>query len=126
MTRTTEEQIKLAIERGKIYERDDVRAIGARYDASLDKVSISLNTCVNLQIPRDRLQGLAAAKPRALRNISISPQGQGICFEDLDTGFTIEGLLAGAFGDERWMSALAAHVMGSSRSAGSNNDDRPR
>jgi Protein of unknown function (DUF2442) len=56
----------------------------------------------------DLAQGLSGATPQDLAQVEITPMGDGLHWETLDTDFTVAGLLNGVFGTKRWMAALQA------------------
>ena len=57
-------------------------------------------------LPVDIAQGLADAEAQDLKQIEVTPMGDGLHWETLDTDFTIAGLLAGRFGTKKWMAKL--------------------
>ena len=91
------------------------RAKRARYDARADRVVIELESGVAVAIPVRLIQGLAEATQSVRREVLITGGGVGLYWPSLDLDLAVGGLVAGIFGSETWMSALA-RLAGSARS----------
>jgi len=91
-------------------------AVAARYDRKRARVVVSLNTGVEVTFPPRLAEGLADATPGDLAKIEITPSGLGLHWPKLDADLYVPGLLAGAFGDKRWMAAQLGASGGSARS----------
>lgn len=97
--------------------REHGHAVAARYDRRRARVVVSLNTGVEVTFPPELAEGLADAAPDDLARIEISPSGLGLHWPRLDADLYVPGLLAGAFGSNRWMAAQHGAAGGSVRSA---------
>lgn len=97
--------------------REHGHAVAARYDRRRARVVVSLNTGVEVTFPPGLAEGLANAAPDDLARIEISPSGLGLHWPKLDADLYVPGLLAGAFGSNRWMAAQLGASGGSVRSA---------
>lgn len=86
--------------------RTEPRAITASYDATTKRIIIQLQSGAIFSFPPDIVQGLADASPEALAQVEVTPMGDGLHWEALDADFSIAGLLAGVFGNQRWMADL--------------------
>jgi hypothetical protein len=84
------------------------RAIAAYYDVSAALVVVRLRSGASFSFPPSIAQGLSGAAPDDLAQLEITPMGDGLHWETLDTDFTVAGLLAGVFGTKRWMAELQA------------------
>ncbi len=82
------------------------RAIAAYYEPSDRLIIIRLRSGASFSFPPDIAQGLAGARSEDLANVEITPVGDGLHWEKLDTDFTVSGLLAGRFGTKKWMQQL--------------------
>jgi hypothetical protein len=96
--------------------REHGHAVAARYDRKRSRVVVSLNTGVEVTFPPELAEGLADATPSDLAKIEITPSGLGLHWPTLDADLYVPGLLAGAFGDKRWMAAQLGASGGSARS----------
>lgn len=92
-----------ALATAKRFEPYDRRAVEARYQAGEDAISIRLDDCVMISIPRKYLQGLVGASPAQLSKIEIVGKGTGLRWPLLDVDHYVLGLLGHVFGTARWM-----------------------
>lgn len=91
-----------AEERGRLHTLAVPSAIAARYDAGSGMISIDLNRGVTLSFHKSRSQILHNASDEQLSEIEIPYGGGAVLFPKLDEGLTIEGILAGRFGNWHW------------------------
>ena len=82
-------------------------AIGVRFDKRMRRVVVDLNKGTTLCVPVDLLQGVQDASIRDLSRVEILGPGFHIEWPTLDQQFSIEGLMAGRFGNKAWMATLA-------------------
>jgi Protein of unknown function (DUF2442) len=82
------------------------RAVAAYYDESVGLVVVRLRSGASFSFPPSIAQGLSGAAPDDLAQVEITPIGDGLHWEALDTDFSVAGLLAGRFGTQRWMAGL--------------------
>lgn len=82
------------------------RAIAAYYEPNDRLIIIRLRSGASFSFPPAIAQGLSEAHPEDLAKIEITPMGDGLHWETLDTDFTVVGLLAGRFGNKKWMQQL--------------------
>jgi hypothetical protein len=109
-------------------------AVSAKFIRATRRLSITLNTGIEVIFPADRAEGLAQARPSDLSDIEITPSGLGLHFPRLDADIYLPALLEGVLGSRRWMAASLGKEGGSARSeakakASRNNGklgDRPR
>jgi Protein of unknown function (DUF2442) len=80
--------------------------IEAYYDSIARTITVRLRSGASFSFPVDIVQGLAGAETQDLNQVEITPMGDGLHWETLDTDFTIAGLLAGRFGTKKWMTKL--------------------
>ncbi|UFP93543.1 DUF2442 domain-containing protein [Gloeobacter morelensis] len=114
-----ERAVESAREAGQARQLAGPLAERVRYDRRSRTLVIYLNTGYGVMIPVRSLQGLADATPEQLREVTFGPSRTGIRFPALDADFSLDGLLKGIFGTERWMQDLrtVAAKGGSARSA---------
>lgn len=82
------------------------RAIAVYYDAEAELIVVKLRSGASFSFPPDIAQGLKGARAEDLAQIEITPMGDGLHWEVLDTDFSVAGLLSGIFGTKRWMATL--------------------
>lgn len=82
-------------------------AKSVRYDRATKRVVVQLVNGLRLEVPATKLQGVAAGTDRERADVRCI--GDGTCLEwrALDQHFSIEGLLTGRFGNNKWMESLA-------------------
>ena len=98
----TDAEYEAAIERGR---HRGPRAISARYDRGRGRIVVRLDTGLELAFAPREAQGLEVAKVADLAGVEVVGAGTAIYFPTLDEGLSIEGLLAGRLGSDKWMAA---------------------
>lgn len=101
-----ERQYAEATRRGDEELRTKPLAIGVRFDKRSRRVVVDLNKGTTLSVPVDLLQGVHDASIKDLSRVEILGPGFHIEWPTLDQQFSIEGLMAGRFGNKAWMVAL--------------------
>jgi hypothetical protein len=91
------------------------RAIAARYDRRVARITVSLSNGLELAFPRRLAEGLADAKPADLAIIEITPTGLGLHWPKLDADLYLPALLQGVFGSPGWMAGLLGKSGGLAR-----------
>jgi hypothetical protein len=81
-------------------------ATGVRFDKRTRRVIVELNKGTTLSVPIVLLQGVHDATIKDLSHVTILGPGFHIEWPALDQQFSIEGLIAGRFGNKTWMTAL--------------------
>jgi hypothetical protein len=102
---TTEAELDAALEEAKLHDNDPV-AETARYDQRLNLLLVGLTNGRRLAIPIENLQGLKDATGKQLQKVEIHNFGTAISFPDLDADFYVPSLIAGVYGNRRWMAEL--------------------
>lgn len=110
----TEHELNLATQRMEAF-RQQGHAVAARYDRRRVRVIVSLNTGVEVTFPPELAEGLAEAGPADLAEIEITASGLGLHWPRLDADLYVPGLLAGAFGSNRWVAAQLGAAGGRAR-----------
>ena len=87
-------------------------AVAARYDQLTGRVVIELDSGLEIAFRPQHVQGLEAATPLDLSEISISPSGQGLHFPAIDADLYLPALLDGFLGSNAWMAARMGQVGG--------------
>ena len=98
----TSEAFEQAFARGR---EPKPRAVSVRYHRDLDRIIVQMDSGVELAFAPADAQGLEHANPEALEQVELLGGGTALHFEDLDADFSVEGLLAGRLGSEKWMAA---------------------
>jgi hypothetical protein len=62
---------------------------------------------MGVDVPVAKVQGLADAKPAAIKTVEVTGKGYGLYWPKLDLDVSVPDLVAGCFGTHAWMSMLA-------------------
>ena len=103
--------------RGKIERVTKLYAISAQFDSKKKVITIELANGLSFSFPPKLVEGLSRRSADSLSSIEISPMGTGLYWPKLDVDLTVEGLLSGMFGSERWMLRQHLAKAGSVKSA---------
>jgi hypothetical protein len=101
---TTEAEIDEALERAKELDGQP-RVESAEYNCEIDVMVLHLTTGRRLVIPREELQGLERASAAELAEIEVFA-GLSVAWPLVDVDHYLPHLLAGRYGNDRWMEAL--------------------
>jgi hypothetical protein len=99
------EEYEAANKRAEESLRKTPTATAVRYDRRIGRVVIELSSGIEIAFRPHDAQGLERAKPDDMREIEISPSGQGIHFPQLDVDLYLPALLEGFLGSRHWMAA---------------------
>jgi hypothetical protein len=102
--------------RGRARRREFPPAVSARYNRAMHRISVMLDSGLELGFSPDDAEELHRATPAQLRRVVITPSGLGIRFPDADADIYIPTLLEGLLGSRRWMAARLGRSGGRSRS----------
>ncbi len=87
--------------------KQQLRAVGARYDRRSERVMITLNNGTVIGFLRSALPGLEHATPDDLRKIEVEGGGYGLHVASLDADISIPQLLADQLGSTVMRRAVA-------------------
>ncbi|MBW3570259.1 MAG: DUF2442 domain-containing protein [Gemmatimonadetes bacterium] len=85
------------------------RAVGARYDASTNRVLVELNNGCVFGFPVWMVPGTSRATPQELENVSVQAHGEAIAWEELNADTNVNGLILEVLHVRDW----AARYLGS-------------
>jgi hypothetical protein len=117
MVELTDEQIRLANERGRIVRETQPHAQAARYDAKADRVIVDLINGATFAFPPRLVEGLHDASPAEIAEVEVIGAGFGLHWETLDLDYTVPGLVNGVFGTAKWMAAKAGRATSEAKAA---------
>lgn len=100
------QQIERARQVAALANATEPRATIAYYDAPNKLVVIQLKSGAIFSFPPAITQGLSSADAEELAAVEITPSGEGLHWEALDTDLHVPSLLAGIFGSRSWMAQL--------------------
>jgi hypothetical protein len=106
MDKEFEERYMKAVEAARESDGIEPRAVGVKYDPRLKRIVVDLANGTTFIFPPSLAQGLADASVQDLKNVSITPSGEGLRWESLDADLSLTSLLMGIFGSKKWMSEL--------------------
>ena len=95
------DKFELANRRGERMRASVPKAIAVHYDRASGRITIHLNSGLDVRFSPHDAQGLENAKPSQLDAIEISPSGLGIHFPKLDADLYLQSL-----GGISWVKAL--------------------
>ncbi|MBF0544478.1 MAG: DUF2442 domain-containing protein [Candidatus Riflebacteria bacterium] len=103
-------QIAKATEAGKTALGSEPIAISARFDKKSNRIIVGLKSGISFMFPVQLAQGLADANASDLKEIEITPSGQGLYWPLLDVDLSIPHLLQGFFGTKKWMTRIFSEM----------------
>jgi hypothetical protein len=95
---TSDTEIREALRAAKRRDPIATKISAVRYSPAADTVSVTLSTGASLTVPRCEITGFSGASPRAMRDIEITPGGEGLWSDQCDDGVLLEQLLILAAG----------------------------
>ena len=103
---------KAAARRGAQRLKKGPVAVAARYDQQTDKVVIELASGLEIAFRPKKAKGLETTTPDDLKEIDITPSGQGLYFPAIDTDMYLLALLDSYLGIKSWMAASMGQIGG--------------
>jgi hypothetical protein len=110
MTELTEAEFLAAEERGRIAEETEARAISARYDRQSGRIIVELKRNCTFTVPARSLQGLVNATEDEIAEVEVLGLGYGLHWESLNEDHAVPALVAGIFGNRRYMAAFDSRI----------------
>lgn len=117
MADLTDTDIDAALERGRIAQQTEPRAVQVRYDRSNDRIIVDLTNGCTFAFPPRLAQGLETATEEDLAAVEILGAGYGLHWERLDVDLSVPGLLAGLFGTRAYMARRAGQATSPAKAA---------
>lgn len=117
MADLTDAEIEAALERGRIAQQTEPRAVSARYDQKIGRIIVELTNGCTFAFPPRMAQGLEAATDDELAAVEIMGAGYGLHWEALDADLSVPGLLAGLFGTKAYMARRAGQATSPAKAA---------
>lgn len=99
-------QFEEATKRAKEKDLKEPRAVKVKFEKKSRRIRVDLSNETTFIFPVNVVQGLTEASDEELYQVKITPSKSGLCWEDLDVYFSLMSLMAGMFGNKRWMSEL--------------------
>lgn len=100
------QQIADAKERTRKADAVEPRAKTAAYDASANRIVVTLDNGANFSFFASSVPELATASAKDIAQIEISPSGRTLRWKALDADLSLPGLMLGVFGSKMWMAQL--------------------
>jgi len=119
MADLTDAAIDAALERGRIANESEPRAVAARYDRRAGRVVVDLANGCTFAFPPGLAQGLEQATDDQLAAVEILGRGYGLHWEALDVDLSLPGLMAGVFGTQAFMARRAGQAKSAAKAAAS-------
>src|SRR5215831_11759943 len=96
---STAAEMRAALRAARKRERTATKIKAAYYDSRSDRIAAELSTGATVAIPRRSIPGFANASPRKLRDLAITPGGEGLWSDSIDDGVLLEQMLVVAAGE---------------------------
>jgi len=103
MVDISDAEIDAALQRGRIAQMDDPRAVAARYDRLAGRVVVDLANGCTFAFPPSLVPGLSSASDEQIAAVEILGTGYGLHWEALDLDLSVLGMMAGRFGTKAEM-----------------------
>jgi hypothetical protein len=104
--RISDREIEAALERGRLQDADEVRAVRAHYDEATARVVVELANGIQFAFPAALGQGLGGATAGQLGDVEVLGGGRALRWDALDVDLGVAPLVAGIFGTRGWMDEL--------------------
>jgi hypothetical protein len=104
----SDEELEKARQRGEQLWRTEPRARSVKYDKKSRRVRLDFTNGSTFWFPPGIIQGLEHASPEQVERATLVGDGYAVHWEELDVGIPVTALLAGRFGNDRFMAELAA------------------
>lgn len=111
----TDAELREAVKSARTRERTATKIKSAHYDRREDAIVAKLSTGAVLIVPRKRVLGFAAAPPRSLVDLAITPGGEGLWCDSIDDGVLLEQMLVLAAG-ETTLGTIGARINAAKKS----------
>ena len=108
-----------ALDRGRIAQETEPRAVSARYDTKSGRIIVELTSGATFAFPPALVEGLCDGTPAQLAEVEVQGMGFGLHWESLDEDYSIPGLMNGIFGTARWMAKRAGSATSEKKAASS-------
>ncbi len=94
------------------------RARRAAFDRKTRRLVVDLENGTTFIVPVDLVQILRDATDEQIAAVETKVHGIYLGWEELDEDLTLEHLMAGVFGTQKWMSGLREHLADAGRKGG--------
>lgn len=95
-----------ATRRGEEAIKTEKQAHAVRYDQTTNRIILELKNNVTVILPCDLIQGLSDANPTEIAEVELGSRGASLHWEKLDQDFSVDGLVNGVFGTQKWMEQI--------------------
>ena len=92
--------------RGGEAVKTEKQAQSVRYDHATHRIILELKNGITMLLPCDLMQGIADALPVEIAEVELGARRASLHWEKLDQDFSVNGLVNGIFGTQKWMENL--------------------
>lgn len=107
-----------AVKHAKGRLRSSPRAKKATFDRKTRRLIVDLENGTTFIVPVDLIQILNDATDAEIAAVEIKVQGLYLSWEQLDEDLTLEHLISGVFGTQKWMGGIRQHLADAGRKGG--------
>jgi hypothetical protein len=102
-------QNEVAVRRAREADRIEPRARMVSYDADCGLIMVELRSGFLFGFPPERV-GLASAGAEDLRDVRVSPSGDGLRWDHLDAAVSLTGIMGDALNLREWAPRLMGQI----------------
>lgn len=113
-----EQQHSNAIKRAKERLSTSPRAKLATFDRKTRRLVVDLENGTTFIIPVGLIQILSKATDDQIAAVETKLHGLYLSWDELDEDLTLEHLMSGVFGTQKWMSGIRGHLANAGRKGG--------
>jgi len=113
-----EQQHSEALKRAKERLNSSPRAKLAAFDRKTRRLVVDLENGTTFIVPVDLIQILRNATDDQIAAVETKVHGLYLSWDELDEDLTLEHLMSGVFGTQKWMSGIREHLAEAGRKGG--------
>lgn len=107
-----------AVKNAKDRLRTSPRAKKATFDRKTRRLIVDLENGTTFIVPVDLIQILHSATDAQIEAVKTKVQGLYLSWDELDEDLTLEHLMSGVFGTQKWMGGIRQHLAEAGRKGG--------
>ena len=112
------QQHKVAVKHAKERLNTSPRAKKATFDRTTRRLIVDLENGATFIVPVDLIQILRSATDDQIASVEPKVHGIYLSWDELDEDLTLEHLISGVFGTQKWMRGLREHLAEAGRKGG--------
>ncbi len=110
-------EIGKALQRGRVAQMTEPRAMAARYDHLAGRIVVDLANGCSFAFPTSLVPGLNSATDEQIAAVEVLGAGSGLHWHGLDLDLSLPGVMAGRFGARAEMARLAGQTTATAKAS---------